>query len=151
MQIAGFIGKATVAIDGKGRTNFPREFRKMLRPEAEGVVVVTIAEEKTLALYPAYEWNKYVGYLESLGRAPQVTKFRMRITSMARSSVLDAQNRIGLSPELLSYAGLEGEVTFAADGNRVRLWQPERFAETYEKLTPEEESSLEEMFYLDVK
>src|SRR5689334_10182186 len=97
LKLESFIGKATVAIDATGRTNFPKEFRKILREEAKGQVVVTIAEGRTLALYPVYEWNNYIQYLESLGRGAEVSKFRTRITAMARLSALDGQNRITLS------------------------------------------------------
>ncbi len=121
----------------------------MLRAEADGVVVVTIAEDKTLALYPVYEWNRYVAYLERLGRSLEVSKFRTRVTSMAKSSTLDGQNRLTLTQELLQYAGIDNEVTFAADGNRVRMWNPVRFTENFETVTPNEEDALEKMFYLN--
>ena len=149
MHLTGFIGKATVAIDSKGRTNFPKELRRMMRPEAEGQVVVTIAEEKTLALYPIYAWNQYVTYLEKLGRKPEVAKFRQRITSMAKLSVLDGQNRLNLTPELITFSGLKGEVTFVGETNRVRLWQPEKFRQTIEIISPEEEEQMESLFYME--
>jgi division/cell wall cluster transcriptional repressor MraZ len=146
MKLESFIGKATVAIDATGRTNFPKEFRKILAEEAKGQVVVTIAEGRTLALYPVYEWNKYIQYLEGLGRGAEVSKFRTRITAMARLSVLDAQNRIMLTTEQLSYAGIAGEVTFVGDGKRVRLWAPSRYAEQIEVISHEEEKQFENWF-----
>ena len=42
MRLESFIGKATLAVDTAGRTNFPKEFRKVLSEENEGQVVVTI-------------------------------------------------------------------------------------------------------------
>ncbi len=146
IQLESFIGKATVAIDATGRTNFPKDFRKVLRDEAGGQVVVTIAEGKTLALYPVYAWNDYVQYLESLGRGADVSKHRTRITSMAKLSVLDAQNRISLTAEQMAYAGIAGEVTFVGDGKRVRLWAPGKYAEQIEVVTPDEEKQFENWF-----
>lgn len=145
-KLESFIGKATVAIDAAGRTNFPKDFRKILKDEAGGQVVVTIAEGRTLALYPVYEWNAYILYLESLGRGPEVSKFRTRITAMAKLSVLDAQNRITLTTEQLDYAGISGEVTFAGDGKRVRLWAPAKYAEQVEQVDPDEEKQFENWF-----
>src|SRR3954468_14062672 len=98
-KLESFIGKATVAIDATGRTNFPKDFRKILRDEANGQVVVTIAEGRTLALFPVYEWNHHMQYLETLGRGPEISKFRTRITAMAKLSTLDGQNRITLTTE----------------------------------------------------
>jgi MraZ protein len=146
IKLESFIGKATVAIDATGRTNFPKDFRKVLRDDAGGQVVVTIAEGKTLALYPVYAWNEYVQYLESLGRGADVSKHRTRITSMAKLSVLDAQNRISLTAEQMAYAGIAGEVTFVGDGKRVRLWAPGKYAEQIEVVTPDEEKQFENWF-----
>jgi MraZ protein len=146
IKLESFIGKATVAIDATGRTNFPKDFRKVLRDEAGGQVVVTIAEGKTLALYPVYAWNEYVLYLENLGRGAEVSKHRTRITSMAKLSVLDAQNRISLTAEHMEYAGIAGEVTFVGDGKRVRLWAPGKYAEQIEVITPDEEKQFENWF-----
>jgi MraZ protein len=145
-KLETFIGKATVAIDATGRTNFPKDFRKILRDEANGQVVVTIAEGRTLALYPVYEWNNHMAYLETLGRGPEISKFRTRITAMAKLSTLDGQNRISLTTEQLGYAGIQGEVTFVGDGKRVRLWAPAKYAEQIEVVTPDEEKQFENWF-----
>ncbi len=139
MRLESFIGKATLAIDAAGRTNLPREFRKVLADENEGQVVVTIAEGNTLALYPLLEWNRYVQYLEGLGRGPDISKFRTRITAFAKLSTLDGQNRITLTTEQLQHAGIQGEVTFVGDGKRVRLWSPNRYTTEIETVTAEEE------------
>lgn len=139
MRLESFIGKATLAVDATGRTNFPREFRKVLSEENEGQVVVTISGGNTLALFPLSEWNRYVQYLDGLGRGPDVTKFRTRVTAMAKLSTLDAQNRIVLTAEQLAYAGIKSEVTFVGTGNSVRLWAPERYNSEIATTTSEEE------------
>ena len=146
MRLESFIGKATLAVDATGRTNLPKEFRKVLSDENQGQVVVTIAEGRTLALYPLSEWNRYVEYINGLGRGPDVSKFRTRITAMARLSTLDAQNRITLTSEQLRYADIGGDVTFVGDGRRVRLWSPNRYASEIETLTPEEENRFANWF-----
>ena len=146
IKLESFIGKASVAIDAAGRTNFPKDFRKVLKDEAGGQVIVTIAEAKTLALYPVYAWNDYVQYLESLGRGADISKFRTRITSMAKLSVLDGQNRISLTSEQMAYAGIAGEVTFVGDGKRVRLWAPEKFSQQIDVISPDEEKQFENWF-----
>jgi MraZ protein len=140
MRLESFIGKATLAVDAAGRTNFPKEFRKVLSEDNEGQVVVTIGGANTLALYPLSEWNRYVQYLDGLGRGPDVTKFRTRVTAMAKLSALDAQNRIVLTAEQLAYAGIRGEVTFVGAGNCVRLWAPARYNDEIAATTPDEEA-----------
>ncbi len=146
IKLESFIGKATVAIDVTGRTNFPKDFRKVLRDDAAGQIVVTIGEGKTLALFPIYEWNLYIQYLEGLGRGPEYSKFRMRITSMAKLSTLDAQNRISLTSEQMAYAGIASEVTFVGDGKKVRLWAPEKYNQEIEIISSDEEKKFENWF-----
>ncbi len=146
VRLESFIGKASVAIDANGRTNFPKDFRKVLPEEAKGQVVVTISEGRTLALYPVSEWNRYIAYLDSLGRGPEISKFRTRVTAMAKLSVLDGQNRISLTDEQMAYSGIKNEVTFVGDGKRVRLWSPERYSEQIENLTEDEEKQFENWF-----
>ncbi len=146
IKLESFIGKATVAIDVTGRTNFPKDFRKVLNENANGQVVVTIAEGYTLALFPLDGWNNYIVYLESLGRGADVSKFRTRITSMAKLSTLDVQNRITLTSEQMQYAGIQGDVTFVGDGKRVRLWSPAKFHEQIEDVSTEQEQQFENWF-----
>jgi MraZ protein len=140
MKMDSFIGKATLAVDSAGRTNFPKEFRKSLSEENNGQVVVTIFDDKTLALYPALEWDRYMEYIQGIGRGPAANKFRMRVTALAKASTLDAQNRIVLTPDQMAYAGIRGEVTFVGEGNRVRLWAPERYDAEIASVSAEEET-----------
>lgn len=146
MRLESFIGKATLAVDAAGRTNFPKDFRKVLSEENEGQVVVTIGGSHTLVLYPIAEWNRYMQYLEGLGRGPDINKFRTRVTAMAKLSTLDAQNRIVLTSEQLAYAGIKNEVTFVGAGNCVRLWAPERYVAEIDTVTPEEETTFENWY-----
>ena len=146
MHLESFIGKATLAVDTAGRTSLPKEFRKVLSDEAKGHLVVTIGVGNTLALYPLPEWARYIASLETLGRGPEISKFRTRITAFAKYSVLDAQNRISLTPEQLKYAGVRNEVTFVGDGKRIRIWSPERYAAEIESVTSDELAQFEKWF-----
>ena len=57
-----------------------------------------------------------------------------------------AQNRITLTQQQMKYAGIQGEVTFVGDGKRVRLWQPQRYTNEIETLTPEDKARHEHWF-----
>jgi division/cell wall cluster transcriptional repressor MraZ len=145
MQLHGFIGKAKASIDAKGRVSFPKELRQYLADQNDGRVVVTLGAQKSLTLYPLVEWNEFVGELSRRPRTPENERFRIRITSSAKESVLDQQSRITLTAEQMQYAGINGEATFAADGMTVRIWQPERYSELYEQ----EIEGFDDMFYWD--
>ncbi len=150
MQLIGFIGKATVSVDAKGRTNLPRELRKQLPSEASGKVIVTLFADNSLALRPVTEWNRYVSEeLEPLSRQSRLqNQFVQRVTSMAKLSELDNQNRISLSPELMQYAGIQKEVLFAGDGARIRLWNPSAYEEMM-RFEGDSAEKFEQCFYVD--
>jgi len=147
MEPIGFIGTATVALDSKGRTNLPRELRKQLPENSGGKVIVTLFADRSLALRPIEEWNRYVKEeLEPLAKSSaEGARFVMMVTSMARLSELDAQNRLSLSPEQMKYASLEKDVTFAGDGARIRLFNPEKYQSLVDSAGSPE--SMEACFY----
>ncbi|MFC1585176.1 division/cell wall cluster transcriptional repressor MraZ, partial [Fibrobacterota bacterium] len=132
----------------KGRTNLPRELRKQLPAEAGGKVIVSIFADRSLALRPVQEWNRYVTEdLEPLARRNRKgANFVMMATSMAKLSELDAQNRITLSADLMKYAGIERDVTFAGDGARIRLWNPDAYAKMI-RFAEEDAEGFEDCFY----
>ncbi len=148
MDPIGFIGTATVSVDAKGRTNLPRELRKQLSADSEGKVIVSIFAEKSLALRPLPEWNRYVmEELEPLAKkSPKGARFVMMVTSMAKMSELDQQNRISLSKELMDYAGIDKEVKFAGDGKRIRLWNPNVYNQMIQ-FSEEDPEGFENCFY----
>jgi MraZ protein len=148
MELVGFIGTATVSVDFKGRCSLPRELRKQLPPEAGGQVLVSIFSDRSLALRPVQEWNRYVTEeLEPLARKNRKgANFVMMVTSMAKMSELDAQYRITLSPELMKYADIKKEVTFAGDGKRIRLWNPEVYRKML-RFSEDDSEGFENCFY----
>jgi MraZ protein len=148
MDPVGFIGTATVSIDAKGRTNLPRELRKQLPAESGGKVIVSIFADGSLALRPVQEWNRYVSQeLEPLARRDRKgARFVMMVTSMAKMSELDAQNRITLSTELMNFADIKKEVTFAGDGARIRLWNPEVYQRMI-RFSEDDAEGFEDCFY----
>ncbi len=149
MQVEGFIGKSSTSVDSKGRCSFPKELRKFLSTENEGRVVITVGSDFSLSLYPVVEWNAFVKLLDQRPRTKQNVQFRRWVTNMAKECVLDKQNRISLSDELMKFAQIAGDVTFTGDGSTVGLWNPERYSDKYEDFSPDELAEFDQMFYWD--
>ena len=57
MNFTSFIGQAQTAIDGKGRTSFPREFRRQLSASEGNEFVVTRGPDRTLRLFVLPEFR----------------------------------------------------------------------------------------------
>ena len=149
MQVEGFIGKSSTSVDSKGRCSFPKELRKFLATENEGRVVITVGSDFSLSLYPVVEWNAFVKLLDQRPRTKKNVQFRRWVTNMAKECVLDKQNRISLSDELMKFAQIAGDVTFTGDGSTVGLWNPERYSDKYEEFSPDELAEFDQMFYWD--
>ncbi len=149
MQVEGFIGKSSTSVDSKGRCSFPKELRKLLSTENEGRVVITVGSDFSLSLYPVVEWNAFVKLLDQRPRTKKNVQFRRWVTNMAKECVLDKQNRISLSDELMKFAQIAGDVTFTGDGSTVGLWNPERYSDKYEDFSPDELAEFDQMFYWD--
>lgn len=127
MSSGFYIGHSTVAIDAKGRTNLPREFRKELPTVAEGRIVAVPGPFETLHIFDFPAFQRLLGSLQQLPRTPELAGHIRRLTASAAMSTLDEQNRITLPPHLIAYARLEGRATFMGESDRITLMRPERF------------------------
>ncbi len=146
--MSSFIGKAVVSVDQKFRTSLPLEFRKQWSDDLGSQVVVTLFTDNSLILRPLKEWEDYLesdlNLISKQNR--QGSRFALRVTSMAKLSVLDGQNRILLSQELIQYAKIEKEVIFTGDGKGIRLWSPKAY-DSMMHLSSEESVEFEQLFY----
>ena len=141
-----FIGKAIVAVDQKGRASLPLEFRKQWSQDLGSQVVVTLFADQSLILRPIATWEAYLQKeLHPVSKlSPEGSRFALKITSMAKLSILDNQNRILLSSELLEYAQIKKEVVFAGDGTSIRLWSPEIY---HKMMNTDSSPTFEALFY----
>jgi len=132
MRIQSFIGQARTSIDAKGRTAFPREFRRMLNDEDGQEVVIAPGPQRSLILFTVPEWNRFMDELAMRPRTQQNQDFANRLLAYAHSCELDGQNRISLTSVLMRHAMLDDEVLFAArERKTLGLWNPKRWEELY--------------------
>ncbi|MEE1067326.1 MAG: MraZ N-terminal domain-containing protein, partial [Fibrobacteraceae bacterium] len=66
MNFRIFIGEAQTAIDEKGRTAFPRDFRRQLSDGERENLVVTKGPEGSLRLFVFSEFEKFMAELDSM-------------------------------------------------------------------------------------
>ena len=146
MNFTSFIGQAQTAIDGKGRSSFPREFRRQLGPTEGEEFVITRGPAQTLRLFTLTEYEKFMADLDSRSDRRQADLVRRGLCPAFVE--LDGQNRILLPKILLEYAGLKGEVLYVqASGKTLELWNPERFNAEYGLQTNESVAAFDAAFY----
>jgi MraZ protein len=148
MNFTSFIGQAQTAIDGKGRTSFPREFRRQLSASEGNEFVVTRGPDRTLRLFVLSEFEKFMADLDSRSDRRQTDLVRRNLCPTVVE--MDGQNRILLPKILLEYAGLKDEVLYVtARGKTLEFWNPERFNEKFGLQTNEDVEAFDAAFYGD--
>ncbi|NTU71127.1 MAG: division/cell wall cluster transcriptional repressor MraZ [Coriobacteriia bacterium] len=120
-----FLGDYQHTMDAKGRVSLPSKFRAQLT----GKLVVAKGFEGCLAVYSTDEYDRYVGALMAKQDFDEeVRRLRRKLTSGAQEVELDSAGRISLTQQLRDYAGLKKDVAVTGNGNRIEIWDSERWA-----------------------
>jgi division/cell wall cluster transcriptional repressor MraZ len=150
MNYESFIGQAQTAIDEKGRSSFPREFRRLLSDEESQKMVVAYGPQRSLILFVLAEYEKFMEALLARPKTPETETFRRRFHSSTHFVGLDGQNRIMLTKKDLEYANLGSEVLYVArSGKTLELWNPTTYESMYGFNSEADFSSYDAGFYDD--
>lgn len=123
-----FKGTYRHRIDPKGRIPVPASFRRVLQPEAEGRLVVTLLDQ-CLAVYPPHEWDQLEAQLRALPAFSRPVKALTRLlTSRAADCQVDVQGRILLPAVLREAAHLKTEAVVVGVLNRFEVWAPDAWS-----------------------
>lgn len=146
MSFTSFIGQAQTAIDGKGRSAFPREFRRQLTDVDGKEFVVTRGPDHTLRLFLLSEYEKFMMEVDQRSNSQEADTLRRGLG--AALVELDGQNRILLPKYLMEYAGLKGEVLYVQSrGKTLEMWNPDRYNAQYGLNTDEAVAAFDAAFY----
>ena len=112
-------------MDGKNRLFIPSKHRDIL---GQSFIICPSIRDKSLKAYSLSEWNKYIAPIEKLDRKYQEALKRF-YNSSAAAVTPDSQGRIVLTPELVSYAGLESRAAVIVGcGNYSEIWSEENYS-----------------------
>lgn len=111
-------------IDAKGRMIVPAKYREQLGES----FVVTYGLDGCLFVLPQDVWNEMEQKLTSLPLSDiRGRKLSRLFLSNALDCEIDKQGRILLSQNLIKAAGLQKDVVLAGVGDRVEIWDKERW------------------------
>jgi MraZ protein len=135
-----FMGTYTPKLDDKGRLFLPAKFRERL---SEGVVV-TQGQENCLVVWPE---DVFMTEAQRAQQTPMTNRgardYARVLFGGAEQGMPDKQGRIGLSPLLRAYAGLDKDVVVIGVMDRVEIWDPQRWLE-YSSAAQEKFAELDE-------
>jgi MraZ protein len=111
-------------LDDKGRLTLPAKYREHF---ADGVVITRV-QEGCLAVYDEETFDNLNARYEARATSEaDVRAFQRWLNSGSDDDIPDRQGRISLPPHLRSFAGLDRDVVVVGAGDRVEIWEPERW------------------------
>ena len=128
-----FMGEYNHTIDAKGRLIIPAKYREVLGE----TFYVTKGLDGCLFVYDKNEWATFEEKLKSLPiTSKDARKFVRFFLAGATLAEVDKQGRILVPASLRKYAELEKEVMLLGVGNRVEIWNKEKWedASTYDDM-----------------
>ena len=116
------MGEYHHTIDDKGRLIIPSKFRYDLGEK----FIVTRGLDKCLFVYSENEWNKLVAKLKNLPFTKiDARNFTRFFLSGATKCEFDKQDRINITSQLVSYAGLKKDCVIIGVNDRLEIWSEE--------------------------
>jgi len=136
-------------IDAKGRLVLPSRIKNSFPEDAGNEVVLRMAFEPCLILYPMVEFKKTYQKIAGLNEFNKEHRMLQRnfFSSIAPVEI-DGSGRILLPRQMMEYAGLEKEALVVGTGLRVEIWNPDRYNEQAIN-DPDELSQLAEKYLMD--
>ena len=126
--MSSFIGEHSCKMDAKGRIMLPVGLKKQLSPEAKQTFIATRGFDKYVSLYPLDEWKVLSAKVERLNPFVRKNQLFIRMfTSGANEVEIDAAGRILIPKILIEYAGLKADVVFSAFGNKIEIWDKDKY------------------------
>lgn len=141
--MTGFLGEFEATLDTKGRFLLPAGFRKQL-PEADtSRFVINRGFEKCLALYPLKTWEPLFARISGLNEFdPKQREFRRAFLNGATYVEPDTAGRILLPPNLKLYAGLEKDIVLMATGDKIEIWDSNKYKQFFDSISSDALSDL---------
>jgi MraZ protein len=129
--------------DAKGRVMLPVAFKKQLTKELKGGFVMKRSIfSKSLELYPMATWNEMVKEVNKLNKFVKKNVEFIRMFNYGVVSVeLDSTGRLLIPKDLMTFAGISKNVTMAAAGDRVEVWD----TKAYEKFINSSSADFEKL------
>ena len=115
-------------LDPKGRLVLPAKIKSAI-PEANGsTLMLRMAEDYCLALYPMVEYRKLENKVKALNiHNLEQRTFQRSFFSTVVEVELDSAGRLLIPKAYQAYAKLEKDVVVVGNGIRIEFWNPEQY------------------------
>ncbi len=118
-----FVGEYHQKIDEKGRLIIPAKIREDLGND----FIITRGLDGCLFIYPKTTWNEIIKKYQELPNVKDARNFMRFFLSGAINLEFDKQGRINISSPLVKYADLIKNCVVIGVGDRVEIWNEDRW------------------------
>ncbi len=140
-------GQYLHTLDKKDRFILPAKFREKIKTEENLYFYITCGLEGCLFLYSKEVWKQLEDKLQSLSFTKQKPRFFNRLFFSGASEIeVGPQGRIALPHNLKQYAAIRKEIVIIGVGNRIEVWDKERWDDFYSKNKSSFEDMAEDLF-----
>ena len=123
-----FSGEYECKIDAKGRIVLPAKIKAKLPELHTEELVVKRGFEPCLVIYPMLEWKKVFSKVSGLSEFNKEYRTFQRSFLRAATEVdMDSNARVLLPKSMVKFAGIEKEVIVVGTGNRIEIWNPDKY------------------------
>ncbi len=123
------IGVHECKLDAKGRMLFPADLKKQLLPVwGEGFVIRRSVFHQCLEIHPMTEWKKVMEHLNKLNRFVRKNNDFIRLfTAGVRIVEPDANGRMLVPRDLMTFAELQKEVVLSSSISMIEIWDKGKY------------------------
>ena len=141
--MTGFLGEFEATVDAKGRFLLPAGFKKQLSDKDTVRFVINRGFEKCLSLYPLSSWEPLAEKINALNDFdPKVREFERYFLNGATLVEPDSAGRLLIPQNLKEYASLQKDIVMVPAGNRMEIWDNNKYKEFFDAFSPEAFSDL---------
>ncbi|GIM57991.1 division/cell wall cluster transcriptional repressor MraZ [Capnocytophaga canimorsus] len=138
------IGTYEAKIDAKGRVLVPASLKKQLGEQETSFVLKRSDFQFCLELFPMDEWSLVMQKINGLNRfVKENNDFIRKFMAGVKMIEIDSVGRMLIPKDLLTFSQIEKDVVFSATGNRVEIWDKQRYEQAVYS-SPEDFSALAE-------
>ena len=128
-----FLGEYQPNLTDGSRLALPKKLREQILGDE---VVLSRGFEKCIFVYDKQDWiNESQKQIDNPITDSKTRDLRRYMFAGATDSKLDSQGRIIVPSNLLSYAGLEKEVTVIGAGDHIEIWNTNNWNEYFENVS----------------
>ncbi|MDB5271918.1 MAG: protein MraZ [Chitinophagaceae bacterium] len=121
-------GEYECKLDAKGRMVLPARIKSTLPDVEVPKVFVKRGFEACLVLYPELEWKKVYSRVAGLSEFNEEQRnFQRNFFSGSAELELDTASRFLIPKLMLKYADIDKDAIVVGVGNRVEIWNPDKY------------------------